>query len=243
MDRAIGLGMNTQKFTEKSMEAIQGAQQLSQSVKDNQRGNNTTAQQRRRAAMSQESRESVREADRNRKMRITATLSQEEKEDRRNHNSSSRQTQRSRNTVPNVDYFHITEEFLADLLQRDKIAFNDIDKDVSKAVLLYYLNSGYFRFQETKDYTSVAGQSPIDTDLLIREIEDEELSPSELNALVKAYGEGNSVDCMLLSCSSCGIRMFERRQNPEVAFTEVCLESNLVQQLLLSEEELLFMNF
>ena len=64
--------------------------------------------------------------------------------------------------VPSTDFFH------------------DATHDVNKAVLLFYMNSGCFRFDRYKEYDANCHGQDVDIDSLKKEIAEEQLSGKPL---------------------------------------------------------------
>ena len=89
--------------------------------------------------------------------------------------------------------------------------FFDIDRSVEKAVLLWYANAGYLRFDEYKEYQKRYDNADVDVEKIRREIEEEALSDDELDILIRRFHECHSFSHgKLLSCGVCGIRETEK---------------------------------
>ena len=106
--------------------------------------------------------------------------------------------------------------------------FSDIHKNPSKAVLLYYLNSGHGRFQQHKEFDKNHDEGEFDVDELCKEIEDEQLDEKEMFALFERFFARHSfTENSLWSCGMCGLR--------ELQSKEVAHESKLFRRITLSE--------
>jgi len=77
--------------------------------------------------------------------------------------------------VPSTDFFH------------------DATSDVNKAVLLFYMNSGYFRFDRYKEHDGNCHGQDVDIDSLKKEIAEEQLSGQELTDMTKKFVHSHSV--------------------------------------------------
>jgi DNA polymerase III delta prime subunit len=134
------------------------------------------------------------------------------------------------------DYFSLTEDGLDTLLVDAKKAFSGIQQNPSLAVLLFYLNSGYYRFDQHKDYSKSTHEKDINVERIISEIDAEVLTEEETSEKLKSFFSCHStLDCKLMSCGSCGLRMFERPRDPIISYERVPLSSPLMVPLLLDE--------
>lgn len=110
--------------------------------------------------------------------------------------------------------------------------FADMSGNPSKAVLLHYLNSGLFGFGRWKEYSyEYAGQIMDEQSRseLCEEILDEKLTDEELKALLERFFKCHSyIEGRLPSCGSCGIRMWERPESPEIRYRCLALTSDSV---------------
>ena len=105
--------------------------------------------------------------------------------------------------------------------------FADIHRNPSKAVLLYYLNSGHGRFQQHKEFDANCRGKDFDIDDLCEEIEAEQLDGEELHNLCERFFARHSfTDNSLWSCGMCGLR--------ELQSKEVAHESKLFKRITLS---------
>ena len=108
--------------------------------------------------------------------------------------------------------------------------FADIHRNPSKAVLLYYLNSGHGRFQQHKEFDANCRGKDFDIDDLCEEIEAEQLDGDELyNLCERFFAHHSFTDNSLWSCGMCGLR--------ELQSKEVAHESKLFKRITLSDLE------
>jgi len=88
--------------------------------------------------------------------------------------------------------------------------FEDSNRNVIKALLLFYLNSGCMRFDQYKEYSAKWDKAPIDMAKLEKEIEEEALSNTELVDLLTKFLKRHSYSKFnLTSCGGCGVRGYE----------------------------------
>ena len=103
--------------------------------------------------------------------------------------------------------------------------FKDAQKNVEKSQLLFYLNSGYGRFDQYKEYDANSANSPIKTETIIKEIRDEQLSNRQLRKKIKAVFKQHSyTDASRISCGSCGLRLNERPEKPKIKYERLYLK-------------------
>lgn len=138
----------------------------------------------------------------------------------------------------------LTPEGLRDMLNKDKggeMMFNDMREEPCKAVLLHYLNSGLFSFQKWKEYRaefSGKRMSEEEKAELDKEVLDEMLSDEELEMLLGNFFRRHCYNERLLpSCGACGIRAWERPEDPIIHYRKVLLKEPLMEPLKLSSEE------
>ena len=86
---------------------------------------------------------------------------------------------------------------------------------------MFYANSGYFRYDEIKQYYGSCDGTEVDEEALIREIREEQLSDGELHATIAQYFGQHSFDGAMYSCGSCGIR---EHSSTNVPHQEVLIE-------------------
>jgi AAA domain len=116
--------------------------------------------------------------------------------------------------------------------------FDDFVKNPSKAVLLYYVNSGLFRFQEYKEYGTQWNGCELDVTALQKEMEDEDLTDKELDRIIKNFLRAHPyTNGRLMSCASCGIRLYEKRTNPPLEYRAFSLLDPLLKPLCYDDEE------
>ena len=76
----------------------------------------------------------------------------------------------------------------------------DMDDDPSKAALLWYLNSGYGRFQADKEYDKSHNCEEVDQQAIVKEIANESMTNQERAGRVKEYfhhhANGFNLFCM-----------------------------------------------
>ena len=90
--------------------------------------------------------------------------------------------------------------------------FKNIDSDAYTSVMMYYMNSGYSRFFQYKEYDNKLLGKEIDSREICKEIENEKLSDDELlETIQNFYNDHSFTDLNLVSCGACGIREYESR--------------------------------
>ena len=110
--------------------------------------------------------------------------------------------------------------------------FQDKLRCPMKSILLFYINSGYFRFQEYKDYQSKLDEKEVDVRAINNELIDEMLTDAELTNIVREFYDVHSyTKPNLFSCGACGTRQFSRSRNPTVEYKKVRLNKSLIQPL------------
>ena len=116
--------------------------------------------------------------------------------------------------------------------------FKDVLKSPKKALLLFYLNSGLHRFQRYKDYSSQHDGEPVDIEALKEEIKEEQLTNDEMADITSRFLKCHSFTGEdMPSCGACGIRCFERHEQPRIRFEEFPLEHPLLRALKYTEGE------
>ncbi|CAB9509761.1 unknown protein [Seminavis robusta] len=130
---------------------------------------------------------------------------------------------------------------------REARFFDDFNKHPAKAVLLFYINSGLFRFEQYKDYTASSNGQPIDVDRLVQDIRDERMTDKEYDTIIRKFYELHSfVDFSTKSCGCCGLRLIERIDEPRIQYVRVPLshsKMSILKYTLQQAEELShFMN-
>ena len=116
--------------------------------------------------------------------------------------------------------------------------FDDIIKNPSKSLLLFYLNSGCMRFQEYKNYSEAYNGQPLDMDSLIEEIKNEKVTEEEKKKMIKEFlQEYSYTSAKLPSCGACGIRLFESSYKKSTKFPKLYLNSEKAQVLAYTEKE------
>ena len=136
----------------------------------------------------------------------------------------------------NVD--GIDDNVLPDPNQREATFFLDRNKSPAKAVLLFYLNSGLFRFEQHKDYDASYDGEPIDLVRLKKDITDEGMTEREYDAIIRRFYRLHPfTDFDICSCASCGIRQIERSESPTVEYVSLPLSHPHMQVLCYSIEQ------
>ena len=101
-------------------------------------------------------------------------------------------------------------------------------------MLLYYLNSGYYRFEQYQDYTFSKDGTDINSERLLAEVQDEVLTDVETAEKLKSFFSCHStLDAKLMSCGCCGLRMLERPRDPVISYHQI--SSPLMDLLKLDE--------
>ena len=140
-------------------------------------------------------------------------------------NYARREEQRMRTNA--VDWDITAEELDFHLKREGETFFDDFPESLVKAILLFYVNSGLFRFEQWKDYSSKWDEKDIDVDKLRKEIEEEMMSDKELMEMLKKFFMCHSyTDDKLVSCGACGLREMERPEDPEVKYHRLNLDSS-----------------
>ena len=93
----------------------------------------------------------------------------------------------------NAMTIEMTPEEIKELLEKNKAdydkLFKDFDQYPQKAVLLYYLNSGYLAFDQYKEFASdnASGHNEIDRSAIIDEIQEQALTDEERYKLLDRF--------------------------------------------------------
>ena len=102
----------------------------------------------------------------------------------------------------------------------------NVSKNLQDAILCYYLNSGYARFNEHLSFSQDYNEKRIDIKVITDEIENEMLTDKELYNRIESYFKAHNFSTSLLSCGACGIREFESENDTaSIQYTKVTLES------------------
>lgn len=116
--------------------------------------------------------------------------------------------------------------------------FDNANSSILKTVLLLYMKSGYFDFDQWRSYSSSCNGQPVNLEKLKEQIEDEQLSEEELRNIVKSFLTKHSyTDSCIMSCGACGIRQMEKESGPSLKYTRVSLEDERMNILQYSEKE------
>jgi hypothetical protein len=122
--------------------------------------------------------------------------------------------------------------------QREASFFLGSTKCPTRAALLFYLNSGLFRFEQHKDYSAAHDGMPIDLKKLAKDISNEALTDNEHHAIIRRfYALHPYMEFRIQACSSCGIREIERQEHPQVEYSSVSLDDPMLQLLKFTPEE------
>ena len=116
--------------------------------------------------------------------------------------------------------------------------FSDAEKSPATSVMLLYVNSGYLRFEQHKDYDAKFDNQPIDLAKVASDIRAEALSTEDIDGIVrKFYDVHPYVDFTIQGCSSCGIRLIERCEDPCIQFVRISLSDPNISVLLYNAEQ------
>ena len=133
------------------------------------------------------------------------------------------------------------EELVADLESHDyDDYFRDMEDDVFKSTLLFYLNSGCHQFDQHKEFQKGGGDcengGKVDVEKMVKEVKAERLSDAEHETLMKRFRTAHScVEGNLLSCGACGFRVLERSVDPEIRFVRLSLSDERAKLLKFEE--------
>ena len=106
----------------------------------------------------------------------------------------------------------------------------DVSKSLDDAMLMYYLNSGYARFDEHKSYDKNCEGETVNCKEVMEEIEKERLSDKELVDLIETYFQAHDFNAAFYGCGACGIRQLESNYgSASIEYNKVHL-SNLSQK-------------
>ena len=116
----------------------------------------------------------------------------------------------------------MTAAELHSILQNDGDSFFDsLPCSPVKASLLYYLNSGYYRFDQFKEYSQASDGKTLDNDKIKEEIEQETPTDDEIVDCVHNFLSRHSyVPTQLLACASCGTRDWFRSKQDQQEQTD-----------------------
>ena len=118
-----------------------------------------------------------------------------------------------------------------------RLVFRGMEKDVMKALLLYYLNSGGFRFDMWKRHSKNHDGKEMDTNGLVEEILSEKLSPRQLKDMYERFVDRhNYAPKNYHSCSACGMRSYD------AVYEEVELSDERVDKFRYSEVDTIYHN-
>ena len=154
----------------------------------------------------------------------------------------SRQQDTTRGTRVNQEM--TAEDLLKETADMTKanIYFRDFQYDPTKALMLYYANSGYLRFDQYKEYGSVFQGKAVEQSNVATEVGHEELSADELAHIVQQFQQRHSpLHSRLMSCGGCGIRLYERPSGPEIKFCQVDLQSTIVAHLQYTDADMMLL--
>ena len=157
---------------------------LSEENKQVEREKNKIEQQRHRSRLLEEERQEQRDRHRKNKQEYRNQLSQDQKEEQREKNKINMQRHRRNdtNSLIQSNFNNITHD---DLIEIEKEWIEDnlkcnVSKNLQDAILCYYLNSGYARFNEHLSFSNNYNGKEINVESIINEIDSEVLSDKEL---------------------------------------------------------------
>jgi hypothetical protein len=106
--------------------------------------------------------------------------------------------------------------------------FSHIESNPLIAVLLWYLNAGYGRFDSFQEFDQTCHNKEIDVPKICEEINQEVLTNTELSMMLDTFFQSHSyIEGDFISCGACGLRQQQRKTNPTVHFKWVNLEKEL----------------
>ena len=79
-----------------------------------------------------------------------------------------------------------------------------ITKSLLDVVLVYYANSGYFRYKEINEYDMNQDGKDIDLEKVERELRDEVLSDAELMNMITDFYSQHNFEAQLYTCGASG---------------------------------------
>jgi hypothetical protein len=136
----------------------------------------------------------------------------------------------------------MTEVELLAVLECDGIdldeMFADSDRDLAKALMLYYINSGYLSFDNHREYMSSYSGVPVDVERIVSQVKQERLTEGERDTKVfRFYNRHSYTQANLFACSACGYRVREQQTDPELLYKCVDLDSDFMSVLLFTQEQ------
>jgi hypothetical protein len=118
--------------------------------------------------------------------------------------------------------------------------FNDLIKSPTKATLLFYVNSGFLRFQQYKDFNKRWDGQEVDVEALLQEIKEEELLDDELQELASLFLMCHSfTQSDSPACACCGLRQSEKPADPVIHYERVPLSDPKMSPIQYTETETL----
>jgi len=125
------------------------------------------------------------------------------------------------------------EEGTPTAAQREATFFHDVTVNPAKAALLFYLNSGMFRFEQHMDHTAAADQQNINLDQVQQDIDEELLTNKEYDTVIRQFYERHPfVDFTMKSCAACGMRQIQRAEEPTIEYVDMPLSHPMLKQFL-----------
>ena len=136
----------------------------------------------------------------------------------------------------------MTEVELLAVLERDGVnvdeVFNDSERNLAKALFLYYVNSGYLSFDNQREYMNCYAGQLVDKERIISQVEEEKLTDNERDVLIgRFYDRHSYTDAKLYACAACGHRVREQRTKPEVVYKYVDVESDFMSVLRYNDDQ------
>ena len=130
-------------------------------------------------------------------------------------------------------------KLLEQLEKEPGLFFQNTQKNINKAMLLYYLNSGYETCDQYKEYDANSHDKQLNKAKIMKDIQDQKLSNSELHNLIKDFFEKHSyINANLMSCGCCGLRLRERTDAPQILYKKLSLSNPMSTILKYNEDQL-----
>ena len=131
------------------------------------------------------------------------------------------------------------EELLKQIERDPEEFFRNTQKNVNKALLLYYLNSGYKTCDQYKEYDANSNDKELNKAKIMKDIQDQQLSDMELHSTIKTFFARHSyINASLMSCGCCGLRLRERTDSPAIKYKKLNLQDPLCKVLLYNTNQL-----
>jgi len=132
----------------------------------------------------------------------------------------------------------ILREFLSRHSKKEEAGFANSQHSPALSLLLFYLNSGHFRFDGYKEYDATCNGSAVDEEEIARQVRDEILTEDELATILQSFLRSHShTGGEAYGCAACGIRLLSREQRPKIQYEKFALAAPEMQLLKLSSEQ------